>query len=290
MAELKAMNQEAFWYLIAIAPRYWSRSRFTFNSQVDTLVNNMSGSFNSVIVDAREKHIVTMLEETRIKLMIRWAKNRELAQNYSGTILPRIRMRLERKSRSAGEWRPYWSAAQKYEVVNRLENCIKFKGLDLEPFVADCYKKEAYLKCYESVIHPLNGPDFWQKTAHCDVMTLPYRRFSHRPVKKRRLAAGEEEQSSHTQLLRRGEKQRCSICGSVGHNKSRCPKPIKDEAQHSKKLSKGKKKKSNTNSHPPAAKGGRKTTSSQPTPKLGVKRKTTSTTQPPSSAQSNPTT
>ncbi|RYQ86323.1 hypothetical protein Ahy_B10g105996 [Arachis hypogaea] len=129
-----------------------------------------------------------------------------------------------------------------------------------------------------------------QKTAHCDVMTLPYRRFSHRPVKKRRLAAGEEEQSSHTQLLRRGEKQRCSICGSVGHNKSRCPKPIKDEAQHSKKLSKGKKKKSNTNSHPPAAKGGRKTTSSQPTPKLGVKRKTTSTTQPPSSAQSNPTT
>ncbi|XP_072087129.1 uncharacterized protein [Arachis hypogaea] len=56
MAELKTVNQEAFRYLIAIPPRYWSRSRFTFNSKVDTLVN-MSESFNSAIVDAREKSI-----------------------------------------------------------------------------------------------------------------------------------------------------------------------------------------------------------------------------------------
>ncbi|XP_057755612.1 uncharacterized protein LOC130974776 [Arachis stenosperma] len=107
MAELKAMNQEAFWYLNAIPPRYWSRSRFTYNSKVDTLVNNMSESFNAAIVDAREKPIVTMLEEIRVKLMTRWAENRDLVQNYSGTILPRIRIRLERRSRSARQWRPY---------------------------------------------------------------------------------------------------------------------------------------------------------------------------------------
>ncbi|XP_016172476.1 uncharacterized protein LOC107614863 [Arachis ipaensis] len=71
MAEVKAVNQEAYRYLIAIPPRYWSRSRFTYNSKVDTLVNNMSESFNSVIVDAREKPIVTMLEEIRVKLMTR---------------------------------------------------------------------------------------------------------------------------------------------------------------------------------------------------------------------------
>ncbi|RYR00049.1 hypothetical protein Ahy_B07g088095 [Arachis hypogaea] len=43
-------------------------------------------------------------------------------------------------------------------------SCINFKRLNMEAFVADCYKKEAYLKCYESVIHQLNGPDLWETT------------------------------------------------------------------------------------------------------------------------------
>ncbi|RYR42608.1 hypothetical protein Ahy_A08g039065 [Arachis hypogaea] len=274
MAELKAVNQEAFWYLIAIPPRYWSRSRFAFNSKVDTLVNNMSESFNSTVIDAKEKPIVMMLEEIRVKLMTR----------------------LERRSRSAGEWRPYWSATQKYEVVNELDKfaidlgtyeCSCRRGLTWNFFVADYYKKEAYLKCYESVIHPLNRPDFWERTTHPDVMPPPYRRPSHRPMKKRRPTAGDEEQSSGTHLSRKGEKQKCFICGSVEHNKSRCPNSTEDEAQHSKKLSKGKQKKGSIKSQSPATKGERKTASSQPTPKLGVKRKAASTTQPPSLAQSN---
>ncbi|XP_020961057.1 uncharacterized protein LOC110263674 [Arachis ipaensis] len=185
----------------------------------DTLVNNMPESFNSAIVDAREKPIVTMLEEIRVKLMTRWAENRKLAQNYSGTILPKIRIRLEKRSRM-------WQMSG-IPCVHAI-SCIKFKGLELEPFVDGCYKKEAYSRCYESVIHPLNGPDLWERTAHPDVMPPPYRRPSRRPVKKRRSAAGDEEQSSRTHLSRKGKKQRCSICGSVGHNKSRCPKPIEN--------------------------------------------------------------
>ncbi|XP_072077746.1 uncharacterized protein [Arachis hypogaea] len=310
IAEVKAVNQEAYRYLIAIPPRYWSRSRFTYNSKVDTLVNNMSESFNSTIVDAREKPIVTMLEEIRVKLMTRLAENRELAQNYSGTILPRIRFRLEKRSRLAGDWRPNWSAASKYEVVNELDkfavdlgshecscriwqmsgipcvhaiSCIKFKGLDLEPFVAGSYKKETYMRCYDSIIHPLNRVDIWERTAHSDVMPPPYRRPSHRPVKKRRAAAGDEEQSSRTHLSRKGEKQRCSLYGSVGHNRSRCPKPI-EELQSK---NKGKQQQGSTKSNHLSAKGGRKTASSQPNPKQSVKRKAVSATQPPSAAQSN---
>ncbi|RYQ97538.1 hypothetical protein Ahy_B08g093609 [Arachis hypogaea] len=52
-------------------------------------------------------------------------------------------------------------------------SCIKFKGLDLESFVAGCYKKEAYMRCYDSIIHPLNGLDLWKRTAHSDVMPPP---------------------------------------------------------------------------------------------------------------------
>ncbi|RYR05072.1 hypothetical protein Ahy_B06g084923 [Arachis hypogaea] len=165
-------------------------------------------------------------------------------------------------------------------------SCIKFKGIDLESFVDGYYKKEVYLRCYKSVIHPLNGLDLWERTTHPDVMLSPYRRPSHRPMKKRRPTVGDEEQSSHTHLSRKGEKQRCSICGSVGHNKCRCPKPVED--LHSKKVSnKGKQQKGSTKSQPPAAEGGRKIASFQPIPKLVVNRKAALATQPLSSTQSN---
>ncbi|QHO25210.1 uncharacterized protein DS421_12g379060 [Arachis hypogaea] len=88
-------------------------------------------------------------------------------------------------------------------------------------------------------------------------------------------------------MSRKGEKQRCSICGVVGHNKSRCPKPIENEAQNSKNLSKGKQSRGSNKSNRLAVKGGKKTASTQPTPKLTVKRKVALATQPPTSAQSN---
>ncbi|XP_022632658.1 uncharacterized protein LOC106780256 [Vigna radiata var. radiata] len=49
-----------------IPPRYWSRSRFTTTVKCDTLVNNMSEAFNSVLVHTRSKPIITMLEEIRL--------------------------------------------------------------------------------------------------------------------------------------------------------------------------------------------------------------------------------
>ncbi|RYQ83741.1 hypothetical protein Ahy_B10g102553 [Arachis hypogaea] len=212
-------------------------------------------------------------------------------------------------SHTTGDWRPYWPAASKYEVVNGLDkfavdlgfhecscriwlmsgipcvhaiSCIKFKGLDLEPFVAGCYKKEAYMRYYDSIIHPLNGVDLWERTAHPDVMPLPYQRPSHRPVKKRKAAAGDEEQSNRTHLSKKGEIQRCSLCGPVGHNRSRCPKPIEELSKN-----KGKQQQGSTKSNHLPAKGGRKTAFSQPNPKQSVKRKAVSASQPPSAAQSN---
>ncbi|XP_025631361.1 uncharacterized protein [Arachis hypogaea] len=218
----------------------------------------MSESFNSVIVDSREKPIVTMLEDIRVYLMSRWALNRERIKNFNGTVLPRIRMKLERRGRSASEWRPYWSTAQTYEVVNGLSkfavdlsahecscrkwqlsgipythaiSCINYKGLDIDGFVDDCYKKPAYVKCYDSVINPLNGSDLWEETNFDDVMPPPYRKPSHRPVKKRKRGPNEPPDSSQFHLSRRGQIQRCSNCGESGHKRGGCKKPSLDAQQ-----------------------------------------------------------
>ncbi|RYR14317.1 hypothetical protein Ahy_B04g070873 isoform B [Arachis hypogaea] len=106
-------------------------------------------------------------------------------------------------------------------------SCITFKGLDLESFVDDHYKKDAYLRCYQEVIHPLNGPDLWERSQYDDVMPPPYRKPSHRPVKMRKRGLGDDDNRSQTHLSRRGQTQRCSNCGAQGHKKSGCTKPKK---------------------------------------------------------------
>jgi hypothetical protein len=48
MKEMRKVNEEAYKYLIKLPPRYWRKSRFSFNAKCDVLVN-MSETFNSVI-------------------------------------------------------------------------------------------------------------------------------------------------------------------------------------------------------------------------------------------------
>ncbi|XP_047160380.1 uncharacterized protein LOC124830649 [Vigna umbellata] len=62
MRKTKEINVGAFKYLIAIPPRFWSRSRFSPRSQSNTLVNNMCEGFNSVLVSSRCKPPINMLE------------------------------------------------------------------------------------------------------------------------------------------------------------------------------------------------------------------------------------
>ncbi|RYQ92304.1 hypothetical protein Ahy_B09g098497 [Arachis hypogaea] len=121
-------------------------------------------------------------------------------------------------------------------------SCITFKGLDLESFMDDHYKKDAYLRCYQKVIHPLNGPDLWQRSQYDYVMPPPYRRPSHRLVKKRKRGPEDEDNRSQTHLFRRGQTQRCSNYGALGHKKSSCTKPNKKVQPASQQASKGPKR------------------------------------------------
>lgn len=63
--EMRKVNGEAYMLSLKIPPGFWSRSRFSFNSNCDALLN-MSETFNSVIVGPKGKPIVsfvTVLEE-----------------------------------------------------------------------------------------------------------------------------------------------------------------------------------------------------------------------------------
>ncbi|KAL4288164.1 hypothetical protein AHAS_Ahas19G0258800 [Arachis hypogaea] len=79
-----------------IPTKYWCRHRFVCRPRCDTLVNNMCEVFNSILVEVREKPIVTMLEDIRVYIMKRCADNRDRIVPYSRDVLPRIRIKVEK--------------------------------------------------------------------------------------------------------------------------------------------------------------------------------------------------
>lgn len=62
---VKFCTNSTFW------GKFWSKSRFTSNNKPNMLLNNMSEAFDSVIVEARAKHIYTMLKDIRLYLLNR---------------------------------------------------------------------------------------------------------------------------------------------------------------------------------------------------------------------------
>jgi hypothetical protein len=95
MKQLKAINEDAFNYLDKIDPSEWSRALFNNYPKCDLLVNNISKYFNSYILKARDKPILTMMEMIRKQLMRRYHLKRSGAQTLQGKLCPRIVAKLE---------------------------------------------------------------------------------------------------------------------------------------------------------------------------------------------------
>ena len=71
MQYMKESDEEAWQYLADIEPTQWTMSHFTSRALTDCLVNNLSESFNSMILKARDKPILAMLEWIRVSIMTR---------------------------------------------------------------------------------------------------------------------------------------------------------------------------------------------------------------------------
>ncbi|CAK8544565.1 unnamed protein product [Lathyrus sativus] len=134
MKKMRKVNEEAFKHLWKILPRYWSKSMFKYNIKSDVLVNNMSETFNSVIIGPRQKSIVTMMEEIRGYLMDRWATNRTKIEEYTDFVLPRIKKVFERRQELSRFFIPRLSCNMIYK--------LRHKSLTGEKFTFDLRRLE----------------------------------------------------------------------------------------------------------------------------------------------------
>ena len=96
MVELKRLSPPVYDYLSKISVATWSRSKFTTNPKSDLIVNNLLECFNSYILDARDKPILTMLDTIRRKLMRRFQVNRASIVKMSGKLCSKIQIKVDK--------------------------------------------------------------------------------------------------------------------------------------------------------------------------------------------------
>ncbi|GMY12308.1 MuDR family transposase [Fagus crenata] len=182
MAKLKKLSPSIYEYLSKIPIATWSRSKFTTNPKSDLIVNNLSECFNSYILDARDKPILTMLDIIRRRLMRRFQVNRASIAKMSEKLCPKIQVKVDKAGVKASECLLIYSGEGKYEVDYRQQkfvvnlrdktcgckkwdisgipchhpiSAILYEGSKIEDYVNHCYTIEKYKKSYEPIIHPV---------------------------------------------------------------------------------------------------------------------------------------
>ncbi|XP_038707242.1 uncharacterized protein LOC120002548 [Tripterygium wilfordii] len=135
MREIEQINPNAYAMLMGIEPRFWTRSHLNGHPKCDTLVNNMSETFNSVILVARELPISSMKEM--------WSGNSKFVVT---SMQDTFTVDLDDRECSCRLW-----DLTGIPCAHAI-SCINFKEESVISYVPKCFKKDAYVQCYSPLV------------------------------------------------------------------------------------------------------------------------------------------
>ncbi|KAK9991378.1 hypothetical protein SO802_026363 [Lithocarpus litseifolius] len=124
MDHLKSLDEEAWKYLADIELAQWTKSHFSTRALTDCMVNNLSESFNSMIVKARDKPILSMLESIRVRLITKLYTKKIGIEKYRGKLCPSIQDKLEKLKLESKGFCAMPSERFVYEVDNERERHV----------------------------------------------------------------------------------------------------------------------------------------------------------------------
>ena len=81
-------------------------------------MNNLNTPFNSTILVARDKSIITMCEWIRMYLMNRFATLREKLKIYKVEVMPKPLKRFDYEVEKSGNWVAAWGRDGDFEVTH----------------------------------------------------------------------------------------------------------------------------------------------------------------------------
>ncbi|CAL9012617.1 unnamed protein product, partial [Prunus brigantina] len=116
MDKMKEQDEEAWKWLKKRPAKNWSRSHFEPHSKCDMLLNNLCESFNSCILDSRDKSILTCLERIIVYIMLRMANRRIAGTVWRHPVGPGIVKIIEKNKLGASQCIPRLTGESKYQV------------------------------------------------------------------------------------------------------------------------------------------------------------------------------
>ncbi|KAK8701891.1 hypothetical protein V6N13_020269 [Hibiscus sabdariffa] len=115
------LKPKAYAYLMVRDPSHWSKAFFSTRSKCDAIDNNFSEAFNSAIIGARFKSIISMFEDIRHYVIHRSIEHKKKSISWKGEICPRIAKKLEEHKVRSSFYHVTWNGADGYEVHNHAD-------------------------------------------------------------------------------------------------------------------------------------------------------------------------
>ncbi|XP_023749225.1 uncharacterized protein LOC111897504 [Lactuca sativa] len=215
MKEIEKLNPKAVNHLMDKDPKTWSLVFFrVHNSSCESMENGFSESFNSVILDARKKPIIIMLEDIRIYVMQRIVSMKLIGQGWNRySVCPNIKTRLSILQYDQRYWQVVSCGGMKFErrkmdesyivdVTNKECNCRLWQlngygcvhsvatlaYLNIIPdglYVDPLYLGAFFNNSYKQSISGMNGMDMWPSTDFIPPLPPLKRRMPSKPTMKR---------------------------------------------------------------------------------------------------------
>ncbi|KAK8954634.1 hypothetical protein KSP39_PZI002501 [Platanthera zijinensis] len=185
MEKLKACDKNAYDWVKERHERHWAKSHFSTWCKCDMLLNNYCEAFNKVILRARDKPIITMLEMIRVILMKRLHTQRDKMDKFNGEVCPTIQKILENNKKNAHDFTLGWNGHDKFEVNGwtgdkwtvdlssyscscrrwdltgipcvHATACIFYRREKVEDYMHHWYKKEIFMRAYEHLLNPIKS-------------------------------------------------------------------------------------------------------------------------------------
>ena len=221
----------------------------------DMLVNNLSETFNSHILNARELPVIGMVEWIRQFIMERISNRVYWMRKCSGPVGPAIKALIEEREKFSRKWKPISNGKGGYQVrgpkgeqfavylrdrtctcrlwqISGLPCCHAISailkiGRNPNDYADQCYSRDLFFQIYENVLYPISGKSLWPQS-DIPILDPPLACVQPgRPKKARRKGSSENRSGVHVgtnnvQKLRKHVIMHCRRCGQAGHNAATC--------------------------------------------------------------------
>ncbi|GKA93664.1 hypothetical protein Tco_0815650 [Tanacetum coccineum] len=233
--QIKSINGDAHKHLMDRNPQSWSRAFFTTDKACDAVENGINECFNSLIVDARRKPIINMLEDIRTYIMERMKKMRDTHLEWRMN-LPKHMKKIEIiKDQHRNGFEAFWineknktSTCRQWQLTGipcaHRFAAIYFLHKNPYLYVSDRYKTSTFGAVYNHFIIPLTGMLQWPPTNYQKPLPPIARRMPGRPPTKRKRDATEGNDKNRNIVSRVSRIIHCKKCGKEGNNYASCDK------------------------------------------------------------------